>query len=255
MHSQTLSVTPARCLPHGVLRTLCGFLALLSLYGGAVSASDQKKLPETPLSAKAVDSYTITERGDGYRVNISYPQVGNPVADAELAIWAREQAAAFTDSVRMIPTAPPVPYELSISYETLRASSRVISVIFFISTFMGGAHPEPGLATFVYDRLDGRRLSYGDLFKTQENIAQTLSAICREALASQLGERIVTDMLEAGTAPDMTNFDLFALAPGGVRVYFPPYQAAPYAEGYLNVTVSLNELAAFKPHMAFWDRP
>ncbi len=53
----------------------------------------------------------------------------------------------------------------------------------------------------------------------------------------------------------MTNFDLFAMVVNGLRVYFPPYQAAPYSEGYLHVTVPLDELTSFKPHLAFWDKP
>lgn len=221
------------------------------------SAAAQIDTPSAPLPSetRSVDSFTITQRGDGYRVSISYPQLGIAIADAELGIWAREQAAAFTDSVKLIPTPPAVPYELLITYETLKASSRVISAVFFISTAMGGAHPEPGLATFVYDNRDGRRLSYSDVFATQEGLPRALATFCREALAKQLGDRAVADMLEAGTAPEIANFDLFALVGSGVRIYFPPYQAAPYSEGYLNVTVPLEELTKFKPHLAFWDKP
>jgi hypothetical protein len=236
---------------------LCGFWTLCCFHGGNVAAAPAKTpaARTRPALPRTVDSHTIAQRGEGYRVNITYPQVGSPAADAEIAIWAREQAVAFTDSVRMLPTPPPVPYELLISYETVKASSRVISVVFFIGTFMGGAHPEPGLATFVYDKRDGRRLSYDDLFMRQDGIAQAFSGICRAALSKQLGDRIAVDMLDAGTAPEMANFDLFAITDNGIRIYFPPYQVAAYSEGYLNVAVSLGELARFKPHLAFWNKP
>ncbi|SBV92723.1 putative Endo-1,4-beta-xylanase-like protein [uncultured delta proteobacterium] len=258
MHFPRASLPAIYRLSRGALYTFCGFCALWCLHGGNVDAADAKTQPAAqsrPALPRGVDSYTITQRGDGYRINITCPQVGTPVADAELAIWARDQAAAFTESVQMLPTPPPVPYELVITYETLRASSRVISVVFFISTSMGGAHPEPGLATFVYDRRDGRRLSYNDLFLNQEGIVRTFSDICRGSLAKQLGDRVDPAMLDAGTTPTMANFDLFALAENGVRIFFPPYQIAPYSEGYLNVTIPLGDLAQFKPHLAFWDKP
>ena len=259
MHPPRASTTFAPLVSRGTPFILCGLLILLCAVAGSVTTSFAQEKRPTMSRAKAsrstVDSYTIMQRGDGYRVSITYPQTGNPVADAELAIWAREQASTFTESVSLIPTRPPVPYELFITYETLKASSRVISVVFFISTSMGGAHPEPGMATFVYDRHDGRRLSYSNLFTNQEGLARVFSAICKTSLAEQLGDRAASDMLEAGTAPDMANFDLFAVVQNGIRVYFPPYQAAPYSEGYLTVAIPLADLAEFSPHTAFWDKP
>ena len=238
-----------------ILGVLCGLLVLWCVYRGNADAEGLNPQPPRQITAPRVDSYTITQRGDGYRVNISYPQTGNPVADAELAIWAQEQAAAFTDAVRLIPTPPPIPYELSISHETVLTPSRIFSIVFFISTAMGGPHPEPGLATFTYDKRDGRRLSYADLFMSQEGLTQTFSDICHEALSERLGNRAVESMLKAGTAPDMANFDLFVLVKEGIRIYFPPYQAASYSEGYLDVSIPLGELVKFKPHLAFWDQP
>lgn len=226
---------------------LCGAVFLCAIAPDEAVAARVK-----PSSVKAVDSYTITQRGDGYRVNISYPNLGIPVADAELAIWAREQAATFADSVKLI--SPPIPYGLTITYETETAPSGIVSVIFFISTSMGGAHPEPGLATFVYTPKDGRRLSYSDIFMNAEGLLEAFSTVCRASLAEQLGNRAVADMLEAGTEPDVVNFDLFALTKEGLRIYFPPYQAAPYSEGYLTVSIPLEKLSEFKPQMAFWAK-
>lgn len=204
--------------------------------------------------SRAADSLTITQHSDRCRINIAYPELGHAVADAELSIWAREQATAFTESVRMLPDPMPKPYELTISYETVSASSKVVSVVFYISAAMGGPQPELGLATFVYSAGDGRRLSYADLFANREDMLQAFSDICRDALMARLGERVEDAMLKAGTTPDMANFDLFVPTASGLRIYFPPYQAAPYREGYLDVAIPLDRLAAFKPQRSFWDR-
>lgn len=241
-HTMTNTLRSSSCILCGVALLVC-----MSFFSATAAAPSEQRSPEKP-----VDSYTITQRGDGYRVNISYPYLGIPVADAEIAIWARDQAATFTGSVKLF--SPPIPYELAITHETFVASSKVTSVIFFISTWMGGAHPEPGLATFIYTRKDGRRLSYSDIFMNTEGFFEALSAFCREDLAKQLGERGVQSMLEAGTTPEVVNFDLFVLTRDGLRIYFPPYQAAPYSEGYLSVSIPLSKLSKFNPKTLFWDK-
>lgn len=259
LNPELLDTRTMRCL-RAALFALCCVLLMLparAYSARAAQKTDGKPDPATRQNeppARKIDSYTITQRGDRYRVNITYPNVGNAAADAELAIWARDQASTFTQSVQMIPAPDPMPYELHISYEAYVASSRVLSVVFFISTVMGGTHPEPGMATFVYEKTDGRRLSYADLFLKKEGFLEKLSELCGVMLSERLGDKAVPWMLKAGTAPDRANFDLFALAPEGLRIYFPPYQVAPYSEGYLSVTVPLAQLAEFKPQKSFWDQ-
>ncbi len=234
-------------------RTACLALAVLAACFAAVPAH-AVMLRSSTIEEKKIDVFTIIQRSDRYRVNISYPATGNAVADEELAIWARDQATAFITAVQQIPVHSPLPYELTITYTTLVASPRVLSVIFTISASTGGAHPEPGLATFVYNRRDGRRLTYDDLFMRREGLLAALSEFCSRALAEQLGDKAVPGMIKAGTAPEIANFDLFAVSPEGLTIYFPPYQAAPYSAGYLQVSVPLGALDAFKPQLPFWNK-
>ena len=225
------------------LSFLAGLLLTLAAVLGYSPGVPAQTLPE---------SYTIVQRGDRYRVNISYPSVGNPVADAELAIWARDQATTFIKGVDAIPGPTTLPYELLITYETTASSPLSFSVVFTISAFMGGAHPEPGMATFVYALSDGRRLGYTDIFHNYSGLLQSISEYCHRALTEQLGGKTPAHMLESGTKPDILNFDLFALSREGLIIYFPPYQVAPYSEGYLTVTIPLERLRPFAPQLALW---
>lgn len=227
---------------------LVGALAVLCILAMALPASVHAAAKARP----KVDSVTLSQRGDHYRINITYPQLGTPAADAEISIWARDQAATFIESVQQIPTPLPIPYELTIGYETITASPRAVSAVFTITTYMGGTHPMPGLATFAYNRKDGRRLTYGDIFLNMDGVLDAFSTLCRESLSAQLGSRVDSRMLEEGTTPDMANFDLFAVTATGLRIYFPPYQAAPGNEGYLHVDIPLEKLTQFKPQRSFW---
>ena len=198
------------------------------------------------------EAFTIVQRSDNYRINISYPAIGNTVADAELAIWARGQANIFTRGIEDIPSS--FPYELTITYATHNTSPRVASVVFTISTFMGGIHPEPGLATFVYDLQNGRRLSYSDVFRNMDKLLPFLSQYSRKSLAEQLGTKANIAMIEAGTGEAMENFDLFSLDSGGLVLHFAPYQVAPYSDGYQQVRIPLEALKPFSPYLPFWGK-
>ena len=227
----------------------------LSATDEALAAAPSTKSRPKPKQARTkIDSYTIAQRGDHYRVNITYPQLGIPAADAEISIWAREQATTFIESVQQIPRPMPMPYELTITYETITPSRHATSVVFTISTFMSEVHPEPGLATFVYARPDGVRLTYGDLFLRMDGILESFSSLCRASLTEKLGNGLDRKMLELGTKPRMSNFDLFALTDTGVRIFFPPYQVAPLKDGYLHVDIPLTNLMDYKPRMRFWGK-
>ncbi len=198
------------------------------------------------------EAFTITQRSDKYRVHISYPSIGNTVADTELAIWATGQSTLFIRGIEDLPTA--FPYELTISYSLQNASPRVASVIFTISTYTGGAHPEPGMATFVYDLSNGRLLSYADIFRDTKGLLPFLSSYCRAELTKKLGDGPEGSMIKAGTEEDMVNFDLFSLNAGGLVVHFPPYQVAPYASGYQEVHIPLEKLTPFAPLLPLWGK-
>ena len=244
-----------RLLGRVCILAACAFFALVAPCRQSADAAPSRRAtqPVTRPKPQNVDAYTITQHGDHYKVNISYPHLGVPAADAEISIWARDQAARFIESVQQIRNPLPMPYALTITHQTI-TTPPLVSVVFTIRTFMGGAHDEPGLATFVYNRRDGRRLTYKDLFLNTEGLVHALSSLCHASLSKNLGERTDQKMLKEGTAPEMANFDLFIVLESGIRVFFPPYQAAPLKEGYLNVDIPKNDLLKFGPNRQFWPK-
>ena len=50
------------------------------------------------------------------------------------------------------------------------------------------------------------------------------------------------------------NFANIALIPGGVRVYFQPYQVAPWSAGTQIVDIPLEKLKDARPLMDLWGR-
>lgn len=202
-----------------------------------------------------IDEFTILERGDAYRVTIIYPGIGNRVADADLSLWARGRASSFIKSIEDIAGTVLLPYELHIYYETVKASQTTASIIFTTTITMGEAYPESGLTTFTFDLNDGRRLSYGGIFRNLDGLFDFFAACSRSELLTRLREKGDLRLLESGTTADPANFDLFSLSPTGITLYFPPGQAAPATEGYLRVHIGLEELAPFGPYLKLWGKP
>ena len=67
-----------------------------------------------------------------------------------------------------------------------------------------------------------------------------------------LGGGRVDSMIHDGTEPLADNFSALALVPGGVRVYFQPYQVAPWAAGTQRVFIPLEKLAPAGPLHLLW---
>jgi hypothetical protein len=127
--------------------------------------------------------------------------------------------------------------------------------VFTTTITMGAAYPESGLTTFAFDLNDGRRLSYGDIFRNTDGLFDFFSRYTRPELRNRLGDRADLQLLESGTAPDPANFDPFSLSPAGLTLHFPPGQAAPASEGYLRVHIGLDDLTPFGPYFSLWGKP
>lgn len=256
-NDSTPSRTRAVPLPASFFCILAATLALLlPLLPGYCTAAAKAAAPQasSPSAPPLVDEYTLLEKGDNYQITIIYPGVGNSVVDTELALWARSRAGTFIRGVADIPAPPDMPHELHIYYDTVTVSDRACSVIFTSTITMGAATPESGLTTFVFDLRDGRRLSYEDIFRNTHDLLDFFSGLSRAALRERLGDRADLQLLESGTAPVSANFDLFALTPPGLTLYFPPGQAAPPREGYLRVNIPFENLASFGPYRPLWGR-
>ncbi|MFR5645408.1 MAG: RsiV family protein [Bilophila wadsworthia] len=54
--------------------------------------------------------------------------------------------------------------------------------------------------------------------------------------------------------PEAENFSSFALTPEGIRIFFQPYQVAPWAAGSQVVDIPLDALADAGPRLSLWGK-
>jgi hypothetical protein len=181
----------------------------------------------------------------GIQIDISYPQWVNDHEFARTAVQdfiaqTRDQfwEAGTVDLSMMFN-----PWFLQISYEEFAFSESVQSILFTISDYTGGAHPNSYFKTFVFDLAREREIALEDLFTSTEDALAIVSPMAQQVVIDRLGDDFVdSQWLEDGTGTNPENYRNFVLMQNSILFLFPPYQLAAYAAGPFEVTVLLDEL-------------
>lgn len=121
-------------------------------------------------------------------------------------------------------------YTLFINYKNYYYEN-ILSYVFFVEYFVGGAHPNHAIFTVNYD--------------TQKNIfidvnsIQNIDAISVYARNNLIRDNRIVDtgMLLEGTKPTKDNFKNFVFTEDGYIFYFERYQVAPYSSGDISLIV------------------
>lgn len=113
-----------------------------------------------------------------------------------------------------------------------------IAVQFAFDAFHGGAHGMQYFQQLNFDVANKKILQLPDLFIADADYLAQLSTYCRNDLLSRVNE-IGSDstMVEPGVKPELANFKDFELTSQGIKIYFSPYQVAPYASGPQEVKI------------------
>jgi len=242
---------------------LCRFWAVLALCFS---------LPVSAFSMPVTASDSVERKTELFEISASWPVVGIARVDEEskafvvgladsFAAQAEELAAelkATEEDFKPSDMPTMFPCELSVTHEVTWPSERVVSLVWNIWSYTGGAHGQLEIVAGNYDRNTGFPLLLEDLFLDPQLAVVQFSRIARHELANpdeDTGEEnVVDDMLRAGTEPVEENFQTFSLLPDGIRIFFQPYQVAPWAAGPQTVDISLKALQGAKPRLEFWQQ-
>ena len=180
--------------------------------------------------------------------------------DAVRRAFAREAADARREAASD-PGRPFLPHELSVEWRVAATLQDWLSLSQHISVFEGGAHPNSGFDSLVWDRKAGVERPALDLFTSPEALDAAIGAPFCEALdrerAARRGEpvnRQSGDEFDACIAPSeqtvvlgSSNRKTF----NRIGILVAPYAAGPYVEGAYEVTLPVTPavLEAVKPEV------
>lgn len=209
--------------------------------------------PAFAADAPSVQDAVIARENGKVQIRVRYPVTGNARVDADIAAWARQVVDAFQSTYGEEPDLG-VPYELETAYGTTRPSPSVLSIVWKTASYTGGAHGNLEIGTTTYDMKSGTLIDLYDVFGDLDAALEEMGAFCARTLTRTLGDLYDKEMLESGTAPEADNFSSFALTPAGIRIFFQPYQVAPWAAGPQAVDIPLDALAAARPRLSLWGK-
>lgn len=208
-----------------------------------------------------VENLALRTGGNGDPASVIwYPHVGNEKVDKLLREFAEAQSREYDNEVRDgLGENGEKPESWSTWEQTgfftlERPQPDILSVMFNIYSYIGGAHGQLAVTVLNFDLKTGRQLGFNDLFGNPQKALAIMSELTAGKLRKNLGEDADEDMIRDGTEPTEANFSNLSLLPGGLAVEFQPYQVGPWSIGQQQVDLSLEELAPAAPNPAIWPK-
>ncbi|HEX6442973.1 MAG TPA: lysozyme inhibitor LprI family protein [Stellaceae bacterium] len=180
-----------------------------------------------------------------YEISIEYPQMLTPrgaAADAfERAaheiVFGKDLVKEYREMERPMAAGAENFYEAG--YEVAYADPRLVSVVFSIGTYTGGAHANSGRSSLIFDLTAGRPLAVADLVANPETAVEDVSRRCR-AEAEKEDWGLFDDPDFPAVVKDVSSW---AVEKDGIKILFDPYAVTPYAAGSHECRLSYGELA------------
>lgn len=238
------------------MKKLIPALAAVTILCACGKQEDAKAPPPAPVQpAPAAGPLTYEKKTPQAEVKLVLPtQVGAlPALYAKLYAEGRNQLDAFAEgAVEDVESLKaegmqPQPYAQELSYSAEAETARILSLKLTGYEYTGGAHPNPFLSAFTWDKAEGRQLKVADLLKPGANLAAADKALCDAARAAKrernegddtfAGEPIACPTLakaEVALVPSLTEGKI-----GGLKVLIGPYEIGPYAEGSYEIVLPL----------------
>ena len=137
-------------------------------------------------------------------------------------------------------------YSTDSSVQIVRADQKVFSFINEGYSYTGGAHGNGGTRGYSFDTETGEALLLSDVVTDKEAFTEYLISRLEEEYASE--DMLLEgwqDQVRAETGQEESLS--FSLTESGMRVYFSPYEIAPWAAGTITLDIPYGDEAAGLP--------
>ncbi len=202
------------------------------------------------------------DHGTEITVQVFYPQgTGNAEVDRALKSFAEQALASYRqDAAEFLNEQQRGPGLLSRTFTVARPSDGFISVVFFESTDLGGAHPARSFDILTYDLKNGRPLTLDEFLPAGDKDERSRALGFYANYANYVLDRNCLENNNAATcqpngvtaesvSPSLRNF---ALTPAGLAVIYGPYEQGSYAEGTKFLNIPKEDLLAWGISDRFW---
>ncbi|MCY1672352.1 DUF4163 domain-containing protein [Novosphingobium sp. SL115] len=223
--------------------------------------------PATPPAQTPVTARAVHDNNDLYEFDYSYPASAGAIPalkallDTDLDKTRTGLIADAREGRKLSQESdfPYHPYSHHIEWQVVTDLPAWLSMSTLVGTYSGGAHPNYGYDTILWDRIAGKRRAPTDLFASKSALSASLRApfckeLDRQRAKKRGGEEPSGRISEFAECIDPAEQTVILGSSNGkafdrIGVLVAPYAAGPYAEGSYEVTVPVTAsvLAAVKP--------
>ncbi|MBV9587549.1 MAG: DUF4163 domain-containing protein [Alphaproteobacteria bacterium] len=188
-------------------------------------------------AARIVPALFHEARKGRYEISIEYPQVLTPRGAAATAFEQAARAIAFgKNAVKEYremerPMAAGAENYYDVTYEVTYLDPRLVSLVFTMDTYSGGAHPNSTRAALLFDWDKARALSLADILMDPKTAVPEIAATCRSQLEAQAKEEGWELFDNADVGAVVGEAANWAADKDGILILFNPYSVAAYVVG------------------------
>ena len=186
-------------------------------------------------------SDNLVIKDNRFEININYPITKYTLLNKEINSTIDNFKEQFYKELRDV--ADKSYYTLDINYKEYNYQN-YISIVFYVETYTGGAHPSHQIKTINYNYKKNELITIHTLVNNNNGILNTLSILSREYLSKIkiFSDKGIYSMMINGTEPTIDNFKNFVFTSDGLMIIFERYQIASYYFGEYNIAIPYDEL-------------
>jgi uncharacterized protein YecT (DUF1311 family) len=172
-----------------------------------------------------------------YEISIETPQMLTPRGPTATAFERAARAIAFgKDAVKEYremerPMAKGAENYYEATYDVSYADPKLISLVFTIATFSGGAHPNSARIALLFDLAAGRAVTLADVLADPKTAVPEIAARCKAQLEEQAKKEDWELFDNADLAAVVGEDTNWTADKEGVEILFDPYSVAAYVVG------------------------
>jgi hypothetical protein len=221
-------------------RTLGTFLTVC-LASVMVTALAAEPKPDFAIKTKSIETGILLDA----KIKSDAALAANCLAEGKA--WAEKNRADAEKERRQDPQMfRDGAWTMERKYETRSVvDGRYVSIVRSDYTNTGGAHPNSGVNTILWDSTANKRISIRPFFTETADNGPTMKAMVKAVIASLKTEKKKRDAGDTATSewfkgvePKLLKIGAVTLAPStvsgkssGLTFHYPPYAVGPYAEG------------------------
>ena len=195
-----------------------------------------------PARALTFEHRAIEAKAAAYAIEAVYPHTGIATIDAEIEAWLKPRVEAFQRDAAPQALSTDA-WTLDVDYTVARNDATMLSLLFTIIEFSGGAHPNRAFHTFNFALPDGRPIDLEQVLQGSDGLERVSTLVIAD-LDRRLLEEGYTDApwIRRGAEPRWWRFEHFLLLDDALEIEFAPYDVAAYVAGPQQVRLQWSAL-------------